>query len=143
MGGAHPLQRTGGQPRWSIPATTPTNRHLLGTTRGGPTVHINPGDAATRRIADGDRVRVFNDLGSCDPQARVSPAVRPGQVILYASWEPYLYPEWRDVTWVEPGMVKWLHFAGGYGHLTYLPNQWQPTQSDRLFRVDVEPLSSG
>ncbi|KAA0233562.1 MAG: Dimethylsulfide dehydrogenase subunit alpha [Acidimicrobiales bacterium] len=141
MGGDHPLRLTGGHPRWSIHSTNTTNRHILGTTRGTPTVHINPGDAAARGIADGHRVRVFNDLGSCSPAARLSPAVRPGQVILYASWEPYLYPEWRDVTCVEPGMVKWLHFAGGYGHLTYLPNQWQPTQSDRLFRVDVEPCT--
>ncbi len=39
---------------------------------------------------------------------------------------------------VEPGMVKWLHFAGGNGHLRYWPVQWQYVQVDRAVRVDVE-----
>ena len=36
---------------------------------------------------------------------------------------------------LEPGMVKWLHFAGGYGHLKYRPLQWQPVPFDRGVRV--------
>ena len=42
---------------------------------------------------------------------------------------------------VEPGMVKWLHMAGGYGHLRYWPIQWQPTPVDRAVRVDVAKLN--
>ncbi len=68
----------------------------------------------------------FNDLGELRVPARLSSSIRPGQVVLYASWEQYLYPEWKDVTWVEPGMEKPLHFAGGYGHLAYADLQWQP-----------------
>jgi DMSO reductase family type II enzyme molybdopterin subunit len=137
-GGDHPLQLTGGHPRWSIHATNSSSQVMLETTRGRPTVHLNTEDAAERGIADGDLVRVWNDVGDLRVAARVTPAARPGQVILYAAWEQYLFPEWRDVTWVEPGMVKWLHFAGGYGHLAYSDLQWQPQQSDRLYRVDVE-----
>ena len=137
-GGDHPLRVTGGHPRWSIHATNTSSATLLETTRGRPTVHVNPTDAAARGVADGDEVRVFNDIGSLRLWARVSPAVRPGQVIIYAAWEQYLFPEWKDATWVEPGMVKWLHFAGGYGHLTYTDLQWQPQQSDRLYTVDLE-----
>ena len=37
-------------------------------------------------------------------------------------------------------MVKWLHFTGGYGHLGYSTAQWQPAQSDRLFRVEAEKV---
>jgi len=44
---------------------------------------------------------------------------------------------------LEPGMVKWLHLAGGYGHLRYWPIQWQPTPVDRAVRVDVEKVSAG
>ncbi|KAA0235388.1 MAG: Selenate reductase subunit alpha [Acidimicrobiales bacterium] len=137
-GGDHPLQLTGGHPRWSIHATNTSSQMMLETTRGGPTIHINPDDAAARQVEDGATVRVFNDVGDLRVQARISASIRPGQVVLYASWEQYLYPEWKDVTWVEPGMVKPLHFAGGYGHLAYSDLQWQPQQSDRLFRVDVE-----
>ncbi len=136
-GGDYPLAVTGGHPRWSIHATNTTTAVILETTRGRPTAHINTADAASRGISDGDTVEVFNDVGSYRVMARVSPAVRPGQLILYASWEPYLFEEWKDGTFVEPGMVKWLHFAGGYGHLYYTELQWQPAQSDRVFFVDV------
>lgn len=138
QGGDYPLVATGGHPRWSIHATNTTTRLILETTRGRPCVHLNPRDAAARGISDGDMVRVFNDLGEYRAMARLASAVRPGQAILYASWEPYLFPEWKDGTWVEPGMVKWLHFAGGYGHLGYTELQWQPAQSDRVFRIEVE-----
>jgi len=38
---------------------------------------------------------------------------------------------------IEPGMVKWLHFAGGYGHLQYRGIHWQPIPIDRAVHVDV------
>ncbi len=43
---------------------------------------------------------------------------------------------------VEPGMVKWLHLAGGYGHLRYWPLQWQPVPIDRAIRIDIEKATS-
>ena len=49
---------------------------------------LHPDDASARRIADGDRVRVFNDRGSLDVVARVSSStrVRPGLVIVPFGW---------------------------------------------------------
>ena len=137
MGGDHPLRLTGGHPRWSIHATNTTSRLMLETTRGHPVVHVNPSDAEARGVVDEDLVEVFNDVGALRVAAKISPAVRPGQLVLYASWEQYLFAGWKDVTWVEPGVVKWLHFAGGYGHLGYSPMQWQPQQADRVYRVDL------
>lgn len=137
-GGDYPLQVTGGHPRWSIHATNTTNRYMLETTRGHPVMQMHPDDAAVRGIGEEDLVRVFNDLGEYRVRVKISPGVRPGQVVLYASWEPYLFHDWRDGTLVEPGMIKGLHLAGGYGHLAYSQLQWQPIQSDRLFRVEVE-----
>jgi anaerobic selenocysteine-containing dehydrogenase len=43
---------------------------------------LNPEDAHARAIAEGDTVRVFNDLGSVTCHAAVSPLVRPGTVAL-------------------------------------------------------------
>lgn len=43
-------------------------------------VHMHPEDAASRGIADGDRVRVFNDLGEVHVPARVRDDIRPGVV---------------------------------------------------------------
>lgn len=129
---------TGGHPRWSIHACNATNPVLLQTTRGHPTLVVNSAVAAAKGIADDARVRVFNDLGSFTVAARLSPAVRPGQVILYAAWEPYGFERWADSTQVEAGMVKWLHLVNDWGHLRYSPFQWQPAPFDRTTRVDVE-----
>jgi anaerobic selenocysteine-containing dehydrogenase len=129
---------SGGHPRWSIHACNATNPVILQTTRGHPTLVVNRAVAAGKNIGDDERVRVFNDLGSFVVQARLSPTVRPGQVILYASWEAYGFEEWADATQVEAGMVKWLHLVTGWGHLRYTPFQWQPAPFDRLTRVDVE-----
>ena len=129
---------SGGHPRWSIHACNATNPVILQTTRGHPTLVVNRVVAASKNIGDDARVRVFNDLGSFVVQARLSPTVRPGQVILYASWESYGFEEWADATQVEAGMVKWLHLVTGWGHLRYTPFQWQPAPFDRLTRVDIE-----
>ena len=44
------------------------------------TLWISVSDAATRRILDGDRVKVFNDRGALVARARVTRRVRPGVV---------------------------------------------------------------
>jgi len=137
VGGDHPLVLTGGHPRWSIHACNATNPVILGTTRGVPTIILHPDDAAARGISDGDEVEVFNDVGSFRVSARVAAGPRPTQAILYASWEPYGFQAWQDGTMVEPGMVKWLHLATGWGHIRFVPMQWQPAQFDRMTRIDV------
>jgi anaerobic selenocysteine-containing dehydrogenase len=115
------------------------DRLMLETHRGRPVVLLNTADAAARGIRDGESVRLHNDVSSFLAQAKVSGAVRPGQVISYNGWEPYQYAGWKHAAEVEPGMVKWLHFAGGEGHLRFWLTQWQPAPIDRAFRVEVEP----
>ena len=138
QGGHHPFEVTGGHPRWSVNSTNMTNRIILNTQRGCPTVYVNDGDARVKGVDDGDEVRVFNDVSEAFVEARVTPAVRPGQLIMYNGFEPYQFSGWRDTSNVEPGMVKWLHFAGGYGHLRYRAIHWQPVPIDRGVRVDIE-----
>jgi biotin/methionine sulfoxide reductase len=41
-------------------------------------IHLHPGDAAARGIADGDVVRVFNDRGACLAGAVLDEALLPG-----------------------------------------------------------------
>ncbi|HKU95972.1 MAG TPA: molybdopterin guanine dinucleotide-containing S/N-oxide reductase [Vineibacter sp.] len=50
--------------------------------RGREVVCIHPRDAATRGIADGDIVRLFNTRGACLAAARVTEDIRPGVVQL-------------------------------------------------------------
>ena len=94
--------------------------------------------ARDRGIEDGQEIRVWNDMGEFFVPAKVAPNAMPGQVIVYNGWEPYMFRGWRGPMDLEPGMVKWLHLAGGYGHLRYWPLQWQPTPIDRAVRVDIE-----
>ena len=48
-----------------------------------------------------------------------------------------MFRNWRGPMDIEPGLVKWLHLAGGYGHLRYWTLQWQPTPIDRAVRVNI------
>ena len=82
-------------------------------------------------------MRVFNDFGSVTVQARLTPAVQPGQLIVYNGFEPYQFKDWQDISNIEPGMVKWLHLAGGYGHMRYWMMQCQPIPFDRGIAVDI------
>jgi anaerobic selenocysteine-containing dehydrogenase len=138
MGGDHPFVLTSGHNRWSIHSINITNRLLLQTHRGRPHAVVNSDDARERGIEDGDEIRVWNDMGEFFVPAKVAPNAMPGQVIVYNGWEPYMFRGWRGPMDLEPGMVKWLHLAGGYGHLRYWPLQWQPTPVDRAVRIDIE-----
>ncbi|MGB6836855.1 MAG: molybdopterin-dependent oxidoreductase [Dehalococcoidia bacterium] len=140
QGGDYPFQMTSGHNRWSIHSMNITNRLMLETHQGRPFIFMNNRDARERGIENGEEVRVHNDMGSFCVPVKISPSVMPGQIISYNGFEPYMYREWKDAANVEPGMVKWLHLAGGYGHLRYWVLQWQPAPIDRAIRVKVEKV---
>jgi anaerobic selenocysteine-containing dehydrogenase len=62
------------------------NVQSLRDTEGEPTLEIHPQDAAVSGIADGERVRVFNDRGSFTLAARVTDRSRPGVVVALSIW---------------------------------------------------------
>lgn len=116
------------------------NRTLLNTHRGEPFAFLNPRDAADLGIGDGDAIELSSDVGATRLCAKLSPACRPGQVILYNGFEPYMHPGWKGQSEIEPGQMKWLGMAGGYGHLKYRAFSWQPVPTDRAVRVDVRKV---
>ena len=63
---------------------------------GQPTLTIHPQDAVARGIADGDRVRAFNDRGAFLATAHVSDAARPGVVVGLSIWWAKLCPGGRN-----------------------------------------------
>ncbi len=140
IGGDQPLQMTGGHTRWSIHAAWRDEATLLRLQRGGPVMYMSEPDAAARRIADGERVRVLNDVGSFEIQAKVSPAVRPGQVIVYHAWEPFQFAGRRSHQSATPTPLNPISLAGGEGHLRPTMIVGEPGLNDRGTRVEVEKL---
>ena len=132
---------TSGHNRWSIHSMNMTNNIILNSFRGEPFVMINDRDAAHLGVEDADRVKIVSNDGETRLQAKISPAVRPGQLILYNGFEPYQHENWYSQADVEAGHVKHLGFAAGYGHLKYRLFSWQPIPADRAVRVDLQKLS--
>jgi anaerobic selenocysteine-containing dehydrogenase len=135
------FQMTSGHNRWSIHSMNMTNNIIQNTHRGEPFVFVNDKDAASLGIENGEQVRLVSDVGDCLIAAKITPACRPNQVIVYNGFEPYMHENWYSQADLEPGHVKHLGFAAGYGHLTYRPLSWQPIPADRGVRVDVEKVS--
>jgi len=140
MGGqAHTFRLSSGHNRWSVHAMNTTNRVLLDTHRGKPFVLMNDGDAHDKGVDDDGLLRIWNDAGEFVAAVRTSPAQRPGALTVYNGFEGFMFPGGAGPNECEPGMVKWLHLAGGYEHLKYSPTEWQPTPFDRCLNVSCEP----
>ena len=62
--------------------------------RGREVAHMHPDDAATRGIADGDIIRLFNERGACLAAARLTEGIRPGVMQLpTGAWYDPVDPE--------------------------------------------------
>jgi len=82
--GYQPDPRTAAYPLALIsPASERTVSSTLGELRPGiAKLHINPEDAQARSIAEGDDIRIFNDLGEVHCEALITPEIRSGTVSL-------------------------------------------------------------
>ncbi len=142
IGGDYPLQMTGGHTRWSIHTIWRSDPRMLQLQRGGPIMYMSVADAQARGVQDGERVRARNDIGSFEIRAKVSPAVRPGQVIVYHAWEPFQFTGWRSHQVAIPSPINPIQLAGGYFHLQPMPIAGEPGQNDRGTRLEVEKLDA-
>ena len=134
------FEMTSGHNRWSIHSMNMTNNVILNTHRGEPFVFINDKDAASLGIENGGRVKLVNDVGESIMAAKITPSCRPGQVILYNGFEPYMHENWYGNAELEPGHIKHLGLVGNYGQLKYRLFSWQPIPADRAVRVDLQKL---
>ncbi|HXG52754.1 MAG TPA: molybdopterin-dependent oxidoreductase [candidate division Zixibacteria bacterium] len=137
-GGDYPLQLTGGHTRWSMHSDWIDDAILLRLQRGEPVAFVNPRDAARRGMGDGDPMEVYNDLADFRVRAAVSPAVRPGQMVIYHGWENYQFEGWRHFKSVMASPMNPIELAGGYGHIRPDPFACSPGISDRDTRVDMK-----
>jgi DMSO reductase family type II enzyme molybdopterin subunit len=139
-GGDHPLVMTGGHTRWSIHATWQTDPLMLRLQRGEPCMWISVRDAADRGIEDGDRIEVGNDVGRFVTRAKVSAAVRPGQVIMYHAWENYQFEGGMGYRNVQASPINPLELVGNYPYLGPSLAIRQPGGNDRDTRVEIRGL---
>ncbi len=141
MGGDYPLQMVGAHARHSIHASWRDEKHLLNLQRGEPLIYLSTQDADARGIRDGETVRVFNDIGSFKVHAKVAPAIRPGQLLIYHAWEPFQFKKGKSHQSLIPSPMNPIHLAGGYFQLQPTLLQGEPGSPDRGTRVDVERIA--
>ena len=77
--------------------STFVNVKSLRDIEGEPVLEISDADAAPRRIASGQRVRIFNDRGSIVCRAKVGSRARPGVVNGLGVWWRKLGEDGRNV----------------------------------------------
>jgi complex iron-sulfur molybdoenzyme family reductase subunit alpha len=124
--------------RWSIHSTWRDNRYMLRLQRGVPIVYIHPDDAARRGIADGDWVRIHNQIGQTVCLCQVLPGEKPGRLTMYHGWEKFLgFGEggWQSLTYIK---IKPTQLVGKYGHIDFKLNYWGPTGNNRDIKVEIE-----
>jgi len=141
-GGKFPLQITGGHARWSIHSDQVDDTLMLQLQRGEPMMFVSRQDAAARGIRDGDLVEVTNDVGSFCIQVAVSPAVRPGQVIIYHAWENYQFSGWEHFKNVMASPLNPVELAGDYFHIRPITMANYPGFSDRDTRVEIRKVEA-
>lgn len=137
MGGDYPLMMTGGKTRWSIHSTWRDSELMLRLHRPDPAILISIQDAKSRGIEDGDWVRVFNDVGSFNARAQVTPGMRPGQSLMFHAWENYQFPGKGNMNSVSPSPLNPVELAGGHPHLKAGVLMGQASMYDRDTRVDI------
>lgn len=138
IGGNYPLKMTGGHARWSIHASWRDSPMLLRLQRGEPVIIMNDADARERGVSDGDEVRVRNDTGEFSIHAKLSAAVRRGQVMVYHAWEPFQFKGGRSHQSLVASPINPIQLVGGYYHLQPMMIMGEPGQCDRGTRVEVE-----
>jgi len=141
-GGKFPLQITGGHARWSIHSDQVDDTLMLQLQRGEPVMFVSRQDAVARGISDGDVVEVTNEVGSFCIQVAVSPAVRPGQVIIYHAWENYQFSGWEHFKNVMASPLNPVELAGDYFHIRPITMANYPGFSDRDTRVEVRKVEA-
>ena len=113
---------------------------MLRLQRGGPCMYVSVADARARGIEEGDKIEVFNDIGRFLVQAKLSPAVRPGQVIIYHAWEDYQFEGGIGYRNVVASPINPVELAGGHPFMAPSFAMRQPGMNDRDTRVEIRKV---
>lgn len=125
--------------KWSIHSQYYDNQHMLSISRGGQVIWMSNKDAEKLGIKDNDWVEAYNRNGMVSARAIVSHRIPEGTVFMNHAQERTTGTPVNERTGRRGGthnsltriMIKPLHVAGGYGHLTYGFNYIGPTGNNR------------
>jgi len=133
----HPFVLMTPHARWSIHSTYKSSPTLLRLHRGRPYVMVNPAVAKERGIADGQDVKMSNELGSVVLMAKLSPAVPPDALVMEHGWEPFMYRGKKGHNRLVGDMINLLELSDGWGHLKFGTN-WDGNQHAYETTVELE-----
>lgn len=131
-----PLKFYSPHTRWGIHSTWRSNKYMLRMQRGVPHICLNPMEAEKRGIRDGDRVRVWNDVGEFFAMAKIHPSAKPGTIMMDHAWEPHQFKDRKGMDAPVAGLLSPLELAGGWGHLKFSA-EWDGNQLAYESSVDV------
>ncbi len=137
--GKYPLAYYNPHTRYGIHTTWRTGKYNLRLQRGIPTVYINPDTAMSRKIEDGDNVKVFNDVGEMYVIAKLHPGTPPNLVWTEHAWENFQFKESKGFNNVVAGIITPLELAGNYGHMSFNPF-WDGNQIMSESSVEIEKV---
>jgi anaerobic selenocysteine-containing dehydrogenase len=138
--GTWPLTLLTPHSKWRIHSSYANNPWLAEIHGGRPEIFISPTDAASRGIATGDIVEVFNTRGAVQAWARVSEASRTGAVTLYEGWWPRQFHRGKgvnDVNELTASAVNPIH------ETFYVGNIWAPSTGWKDCRCQVRKVEAG
>ncbi|GGG77569.1 nitrate reductase subunit alpha [Corynebacterium pelargi] len=125
--------------KWSIHSQYYDNLHVLSISRGGQVIWMSQKDADKLGVRDNDWVEAYNRNGVVSARAIVSYRIPEGTVFMNHAQERTTGTPLNESTGRRGGthnsltriMIKPIHVAGGYGHLTYGFNYIGPTGNNR------------
>jgi nitrate reductase alpha subunit len=125
--------------KWSIHSEYQDNLHMLTLFRGGSGLWMSPVDAEKIGVADNDWVEAHNRNGIVVTRAVVSHRVPEGVCMMYHSKDRQIGTPRSEIDGRRGGTenalttiaMKPTHMVGGYAQLSWAPNYYGPTGSNR------------
>jgi len=125
--------------KWSIHSEYQDNLHMLTLFRGGSGLWLSPRDAAAIGVRDNDWVEARNRNGIVVTRAVVSHRVPEGVCLMYHSKDRQIATPRSEIDGRRGGTenalttiaMKPTHMVGGYAQLSWSPNYYGPTGSNR------------
>ena len=125
--------------KWSIHSEYQDNLHMLTLFRGGSGLWLSPADAEKIDVRDNEWVEALNRNGVVVTRAVVSHRVPEALCIMYHSKDRQISTPRSELDGRRGGTenalttiaMKATHMIGGYAQLSWAPNYYGPTGSNR------------